>query len=74
MFFCLFLAWLFGGYDGCESGDEVMVGVVEVFCSVRMGVGVGGVGNRGGDVVSGAGNANVAVGGADGGGTINNTD
>ena len=45
-----------------------------LFCSVRMGVGVGSVGNRGGDVVSGGGNANVTDGGADGGGTINNND
>ena len=61
------------GYDGCESGDRGCgwcggVGVVEVFCSVRMGVGVGSVGNRGGGVVSGGGNANVADGGADSGG------
>ena len=38
----------------------VLVGVVEVFCSVRMGVGVGGVGDRGGSVVSGGGNASLA--------------
>ena len=55
MVFCLFLAWLSGGYDGCESGDRGCgwcggAGVVEVFCSVRMGVGVGSVGNRGGGV------------------------
>ena len=46
----------------------VLVGVVEVFCSLRMGVGVGGVRNRGGGVVSGGGNASLADGGADGGG------
>ena len=73
VWFCVFLAWLFVGYDGCESGDRGCgwcggVGVVEVFCSVRMGVGVGSVGNRGGGVVSGGGNANVADGGADSGG------
>ena len=42
--------------------------MVEVFCSVRMGVGmglsVGSVGNRGGSVVIGGGNACVADGGA----------
>ena len=38
--------------------------MVEVFCSVRIGVGVGGVGNRGGAVVSGGGNASVADDGA----------
>ena len=37
----------------------VLVGVVEVFCSVRMDVGVGGVGDRG-SVVSGGGNASLA--------------
>ena len=42
--------------------------MVEVFCSVRMGVGVSGVGNRGWGVVSGRENASVADGGADGGG------
>ena len=56
--FCLFPAWLFGGYDGCERGYGTCgwcgglagcdgVGVVEVFYSVAMGVGVGSVGNRG---------------------------
>ena len=44
----------------------VGVGVVEVLCSVRMGVGVGGAGNRGGSVVSGGRNTSVADGGADG--------
>ena len=39
---------LFGGYDGYESGDRGCgwfgsVGVVEVVCSVRMGVAVGSV-------------------------------
>ena len=46
----------------------VLVAVVEMFCSVRMGVGVGGVGDRGGSVVSGGGNAGVADIGTDGGG------
>ena len=46
-------------------GEWVLVDVVEVLCSVRMGVGVGGVENRGGGVVSGRGNASVADGGAD---------
>ena len=56
------MAWLFGGYDGCESGDRgfscsvVLLGVVEVLCSVRMGVEVGGVVNRERGVVSGGGN------------------
>ena len=40
--------------------------MVEVFCSVRMGVGVGDVGNRGGSVLSGGGATSVADGGADG--------
>ena len=40
--------------------------MVEVFCSVGMGVGVGGVENRGGSVVGGGGDASVADGGADG--------
>ena len=77
--FLSFSAWLFGGYDGCESGDGTCdwcgglgwcggVGVVEVFYSVAMGVGVGGVGNRGRSVESGGGDASVADGGADGGG------
>ena len=60
---------MFGGYHGCESGDRVCgwcggVGVVEVLCSVRMGVGVGIVGNRGWGVVSGGESASVADGGA----------
>ena len=42
--------------------------MVEVFYSVTMGVGVGGVGNRGRSVESGGGDASVADGGADGGG------
>ena len=40
--------------------------MVEVFYSVTMGVGVGGVGNRGRSVESGGGDASVADGGADG--------
>ena len=36
--------------------------MVEVFCSVRMGVGVGDVGNRGGSVLSGGGATSVADG------------
>ena len=79
MVFYLFPAWLFGEYDGCESGDRGCdwcggvgwcggAGVVEVFFSVRMGVGVDGVGNGGGSVVIGGGDASVADGGADGGG------
>ena len=68
-FFIFFWCVCLGGYDGCESGDRgcgwsVGVGVVEVFCSVRIGVGVGSVRNRGGTVVSGGGNASVADGGA----------
>ena len=72
--FCLFTALLFGGYDGCESGDISCgwcggvrwcsgVGVVEVVCDVRMGVGVGGVTNRGQGVVSSGRNVTVADGG-----------
>ena len=41
--------------------------MVEVVCSTRMGVGIGGAGNRGGGVVSSGGNVNVTDGGADGG-------
>ena len=70
---------MFGGYDGCESGDRGCgwcggvgcsggAGVVEVICSMRVGVGIGGVGNRGGSVVSSGGNVSVTDGGADGGG------
>ena len=67
----VFSACFFGGYDGCQSADRGCgwfggVGVVEAFCSVGMGVGVGGVGNRGGSVVSGGRDASVADGGADG--------
>ena len=47
--FCLFPVWLFRGYDGCERGDRGCgwcdgvgwcggAGVVEVVCSVKMGV------------------------------------
>ena len=67
---------MFGGYDGCESGDSGdracgwcgAVGVVEVFCIVRMGVGVGSAGNKDGCVVNNGGNASVTDGGTDGGG------
>ena len=67
--FCLFPEWLFGGYDGCESGDRGCgwcggVRVVEIVCGVRIGVGVGGVGCEEG-VVSGRGNVSVADGGGD---------
>ena len=48
----------------CSGG----VGVVEVLCSVRMGVGVGDVGNRERTVVSGGGNDSVTDGGGNGGG------
>ena len=64
VFFYLFLAWLFGGYDGCDSGNGtwigvvVLVGVVEVFYSVTMGVG-----SRGRSMASGGGDASVADGG-----------
>ena len=63
--------WLYGGHDGCESGDRGCgwcggAGLVEVVCSVRMGVGPGGPGNRGGGVVGGGGNVSVTDGGADG--------
>ena len=47
-------------------GALVLVGVVKMLCSVRMGVAVGGVGNRGGGVASGRGNASVADCRADG--------
>ena len=60
---------MFGGYDGCESGDRGCgrrggVRVVEIVCGVRIGVGVGGVGCEEG-VVSGRGNVSVADGGGD---------
>ena len=42
--------------------------MVEVVCSMRMDVGIGGVGNRGRGVVSSGGNVKVTDGGADGGG------
>ena len=78
-FFCLFLTWLVGGYDGCDSRDRGCgwcggvgwcggAGVVEMVCSVIMGVGIGGVGNRGWGVVSSGENVSVTDGGADGGG------
>ena len=65
--FCLFQTWLFGGYDGCESGDRGCgwcgsVGV-EVVCGVRMGVAVGCVGTRGEGVVNIGGSVSVADGG-----------
>ena len=41
---------------------QVVVGVMEVACGVRMGVGVGGAGNRGEDVVCSGGNVIVADG------------
>ena len=42
--------------------------MVEVVCSMRMGMGIGGVGNRGGGVASSGGNVKVTDGGSDGGG------
>ena len=74
---CDFLSGLdFCGYLGDMIGVRVLIevvvgalvlfGVVKVLCSVRMGVAIGGVGKRGGGVVSGRGNASVADGGADG--------
>ena len=78
-FFCLFLTWLVGGYDGCDSRDRGCgwcggvgwcggAGVVEMVCSVIIGVRIGGVGNRGWGVVSSAENVSVTDGGADDGG------
>ena len=40
--------------------------MVEMVCSVRMGAGTGGAGNRGGGVVGGGGNVSVTDGGVDG--------
>ena len=59
---------MFGGYNWCESGDRgcgwcSSVGVVKVVCSVRMGVGVGGVRNSRESAVSSGGNVSVADGG-----------
>ena len=75
MFFYLFLAWLFGDMMDVRVVMELVIGavdlvgvVVEVFYSVTMGVGVGGVGNGGRSVESDGGDASVADGGADGGG------
>ena len=67
-FLCLFQAWLFGGCDGCESGDGGWgwcggVGVVELVCGLRICVGVGDVGNRGEGVVRSAANVGVGDGG-----------
>ena len=64
---------MFRGYDGRESGDGGCgwcggAGVVEVVCSMRMGVGIGRLGNRGEGVVSSGGNVSVTDGGADVGG------
>ena len=42
---------------------EVVVGVMEMVCGLRMGVAVGGVGTRGEGVVSSGGNVSVADGG-----------
>ena len=42
--------------------------MVEVVWGMRMGIGIGGVGNRGGGVVSSGGNVSATDGGADGGG------
>ena len=42
--------------------------MVEVVFSMRMGVEIGGAGNRGGGVVSSGGSVSVTDGGADGGG------
>ena len=59
---------MFGGYDGCKSGDGGCgwcgsVDAVGAVSSVRMGVAVGGVGTRGESVVSSGGGVNVADGG-----------
>ena len=70
---------MFERYDGCQSGDRGCgwcggvgwssgAGVVEVVFSMRMGVEIGGVRNRGGGAVSSGGNVSVTDGGADGGG------
>ena len=74
-FFNLFLAWLFGDMMYVRVVMELVIGavvlvgvVVEVFYSVTMGVGDGGVGNRGRSVESVGGDASVADGGADDGG------
>ena len=49
--FSSFLGVVCGEYDGCKSGDRVCcwgvgVGMLEVVCGVRMGVGVGSSGKR----------------------------
>ena len=59
---------MFGGCDGCESGDRGCVwcgsvGVVEAVCGVRMGVTVGCVGTRGEGVVSSGRSVSLADGG-----------
>ena len=62
---CLFQAWLFRGYDGCESCDRGCgwcgsVGVMDLVCGVRIGVAVGSVGTIGKGVVSSGGSVSVA--------------
>ena len=59
---------MFGGCDGCESGDRGCgwcsgACVVEVVCSLGMGVRKDGVGNRGGSVMSSGGNVSLTDGG-----------
>ena len=63
-FFIFFWHSCLGDIMGVRVVIEVAVVVVEVLCSVRMGVGVGIVGNRGWVVVSGGESASVADGGA----------
>ena len=62
-FFVFFWHGCLGDMVGVRVVIEVVVGVVDVVCSVRMGVGVGRVGNRGGGVVSGGGNVSATDGG-----------
>ena len=55
---------IWGNMMGAKVVIEVVVGVVEVVCGVRMSVGVDGAGNRGEGVVSSGGNVSMAGGGA----------
>ena len=61
-FFIFFQHGCLGDMMDVKVVMELVIGVVEVFYSVTMGMGVGGVGNRG-SVESGGGDASVADGG-----------
>ena len=62
-FFVFFRRGCLENMMGVRVTVEVGVGVVKVLCGLRMGVGVGGVGNRGEGMMSSGGNVSVADGG-----------